>query len=629
MAYRESAKPERDEYDVRWWLEEDDDELAECLKQTYSNIRDNDSSRLECNAHFKRMYGGSAVSALTASNWSRAAEDNPLSLNVVKAAIDAVTAKIGKQTPIPRPVTMGGNPSLRRKAKLLERFLVAQFQISNVYKEATKAFLDAGLFGTGILHVTTCDGEILVERTHPSEIFVDPFEARYGKPRSLYRKKWVDRETLASLFPSAREVIMRASSNKAGSVNDEIEPDYDSAGDQVLVIEAWHLGAGKEEGKHAIVVDSGAVLVESWKYKYHPFVFFRWSEDPDGFWGTGAAEDLNGIQVEINRLLTKIQSAFHLLAVPRVFVQAGSKFQKTHFDNKIGAIVPYMGQPPVVMTPQTIHPEMFQHLDRLYNRAFEIVGVSQLSIGGRNPLAGDVSGVALDTYHDIETERFSIIAKDFERAIRDVGLRMIDCAKELGGDFAAPAARDKNTIDWLSWKDVEMDEDEYVLHVESVSSLPSTPAGRMRWVLAMVNGGLITDPKRALRMLDFPDTEQELALDDAAERLIDSLIERILDDGEYTPPEPFMDLQLAMKKGQLWYQRALEMRVEPERRDMLIQFITQVRMLLVQAQVEQQKLAAQVAGMNQPMNNMAPPPPGPSGQPPGAVTPTDGVMPIG
>jgi hypothetical protein len=614
--------------DIRWWLCEEDEQLAEVLRQHYKSIRDNDGPRLTANQHFKRLYGGYSPGSLTPSNWSRVAEENPLALNVVKAAIDAVTAKIAKQTPIPRPITQGGNPSLRRKAKLLERFLLAQFQISRVYEEATKSFLDAGLFGTGVLHTAPCDGEIVVERVHPNEIFVDPFEARYGRPKTLYRKKWIDRETLIGLFPKKRELIVQAGRSDAMAVDDNLEGDYDRTADQLLVIEGWHLGTGKQKGRHAIVVDTGALLVDEWEYDYLPFVFFRWSEDPDGFWGTGAAEDLNGLQVEINRLLTKIQSAFHLLAVPRVFVQAGSKLTKSHYDNRVGAIIPYMGQPPIVATPQTIHPELFQHLDRLYSRAFEIVGVSQLSVAGRNPLAGDVSGVALDTFHDIETERFSIIAKKFERAIRDVGLHLIDCAKEIGGDFSAPAARDRNTIDWLKWSDVQMEDDEYVLHVESVSSLPSTPAGRMRWVVTMLNAGLI-EPKRGLRLLDFPDVEQELALDQAAENLIDSLIERMLDEGIYTPPEPFMDLQLALKKGQLWYNRALEMNVENDRLELLINFMTQARMLMVQAMVEQQKLAAQVAGMNQPMNNAAPPPPGVNGQPPGAVTPQDGVMPVG
>ena len=54
----------------------------------------------------------------------------------------------------------------------------------------------------------------------------------------------------------------------------------------------------------------------------------------------------------------------------------------------------------------------------------------------------------------------------------------------------------------------------------------------------------------------MPDLEAEMNLEDAPRDLLEQAFERMLTDGIYISPEPFYDLQLAMKLGSLHYQRA-------------------------------------------------------------------------
>jgi hypothetical protein len=613
----EDIKPNRD---LRWWKSEEED-VHENVFSAFRHIRDNDTHRLEQNRHHKRLYGG--PESRVDDVW-RGAERERVSLNVIKSATDAVVAKIGKQRPHPRPLTRGGSPDLQRRAKLLDRFIAAQFDISDVYQEMTRAFLDACVFGTGVLLTYATEDELCVERVYPSELFVDRHDGMYKKPRSIIRKRWVARDALIEDYPEAEDVIRDAHSDDQ-SYSDEDDLWYDPEADQVLVLEAWRTGPKGKGGRHVICVDSGVLVDETWDYSFLPFEIIRWSDDLEGFWGRGVAEELNGIQREINKILQKIQAAFHLLAVPRVFVDAASKFHKAHFNNRIGAIVPYVGKPPVVTTPSTIHPEMFAHLDRLYNRAYEIVGVSQLSATQKNPLGADASGIALQTWHDMESERFSLQAEAFSKASVGIAKKFISYAREIGGDFAAPSERDRNTVDWVSWKDVDMDEDAYILRVFPTSSLPQDPAGRLAAVTQMLNAQLLS-LEEGKALLNFPDLDAHHALDRAASELIDSMIEDMLDEGEYHRPEPFMDLQLALKKSQFWYQKAKRMGVTEDRLVLLRRFMKQTKRLLEQAQVEQQKLAMQAAGMNTPTDGAAPPAPGPNGQPPTAVTPEDGPV---
>lgn len=150
---------------------------------------------------------------------------------------------------------------------------------------------------------------------------------------------------------------------------------------------------GSNDGRHVIAIDNFTLLDEEWERDTFPFCFIRWTERLLGFWGQGLAEQLTGIQVEINKLLRNIQEQMHL-ATPKVFVEAGSKISKAHINNEIWGIIEYAGTPPTFYVPKTVSGEIFSHLDRLFSRAYEIAGVSVLAAQSKKP-AGLESGVAL------------------------------------------------------------------------------------------------------------------------------------------------------------------------------------------------------------------------------------------
>ena len=152
--------------------------------------------------------------------------------------------------------------------------------------------------------------------------------------------------------------------------------------------------------------------------------------------------------------------------------------------------------------------------------------------------------------------------------------------------YGANAAYDRYSVTPMVWKDVDLDQDSYVLKVFPSSSLPSTPAGK----LAMVNdllGAQLISPETGKKLLDFPDLEGELSLDRAAEDAIDKVIEQILDEGTYRPPEPFDDLQLTLKKMQAAYLRARNENAPEERLDIMRQYMLEAKALLDQAAAEQ------------------------------------------
>ena len=89
-------------------------------------------------------------------------------------------------------------------------------------------------------------------------------------------------------------------------------------------------------------LENDTLFAEPWNKSYFPFVFHKSSKRPFGFWGQGAVERLQSIQLEINKILWVIQRSMHLHGTYRVWIKTGSKLPKEHINNDIGSVLVQM-----------------------------------------------------------------------------------------------------------------------------------------------------------------------------------------------------------------------------------------------------------------------------------------------
>ncbi len=619
-----------DQTPFRWWLEDDPAKAADQAWAVYKALEEQDRGRQEQNLHHLRLYGNLPVEGISASSFNPVANKARVTWNVIKNVCDFATSRIGKQRPSPKACTYGANRSMQKRAEKLDRFMKGQFRVSKVYEEARRAFLDSVVFGTGILHPYVEEDQICVERVFPSEILVDHYEGLYGRPRQMMRRKWIAKDVLLALFgdDERAQVVIRDSSAGDQAWLKEVGWIPEGTHDMVLVVEGWHLPSSSKakDGRHILVTDAGYLLYEPYKRDCFPFVFHRWGQRLRGFWGMGLAEELNGIQVEINRMLLKVQTAFHLNARPLILIEGNGKLIKEHITNEIATFVPYVGAKPEVWTPQNFHAEFYQHLERLDRKAYEIAGFTQEASTGRMGSEGR-SAPAIEGIHDYESERFSIQALDWEQVFLDLAERMIYLAKDIArrhkGSYAicAPTDKDRYSIERLDWKDVRMEDDQYYISVQPESYLPQLPGPRRKAVGEMITLGLVTDPREAREMLNHPDTEAKDALDQAASDAIALDVETMIDEGRYVPPEPYMDLNLGFKMVQAELNKAIAQKVPGDRTDLLRDWLNDCHKLQQRAAIEQQKLQMQAgeANVTAPPAPGAPPAFGPEGQAPTAA----------
>lgn len=589
---------------TRWWTAKNKD-LYQELFAFVSALESRQQYRTADNLRFARLYGNYDLSGLDVVSYSRSENSyntvNRVTLNIVQSMIDTVVSKITKNRPKATFLTSGGDFTLQTKAKKLTKFIEGIYSYSNFYEKAALAFTDACIFGTGCVKIYIERGEIKVERVFIEEIKVDDVECYYSKPRQMHQEKYVHKDVLQQMFPKFYreiEVASNIDSTGQGSYMGDLK-------EMVKVIESWHLPSGPnaKDGKHSICISNATLFEEDYYKDYFPFVFFRWNTRPVGFFGQGLAEQLQGLQLEINKTLRTIQVSMHLVSVPKLLVEASSKIVSSHLNNKIGGVIKYAGTPPQYSPLGGIPSELFSHVDRLYQRSYEIAGISQLSAQSLKP-AGLDSGKAIRTFNDIETERFMSVGKRYEKAFLDAAEIMIDLGKDIyekNEDFGVKSS-DGKFVETIKWKDVNMDADKYLMQIFPTSALSTTPAARLADVQDMLTANLI-NREQAISLLDFPDLESTMDLLTSDNRNLEKVIETMMDEGRYFPPEPYQNLENAVRKVQQAYLMYRLRNAPEERLELLRQYMEDCQTLLMKARdVEEspEDLAQKLAQMGAP-----------------------------
>lgn len=587
----------------RWWKSNKTDR-AQAIYLVVKSLSEWDSKRQTQYQISTRLYGNAAIMGISGFSFSKLAQVNSsmkerISYNIVQSCTDTVTAKIAKNKPRPMFLTSGGDAGLQKKAKNLTKFCDGVFYENEAYTKGTRAFLDGCILGDGLIQVYEREGRVKWERAYASEMYVDWMEAFYGNPRQLHRVKNVDREVLIDMFPEKAHLI-----RSANSAQGELSATHPNIADQITVIESWHLRSGKDatDGMHCISIAEGMILEEEYDWDEFPFAKFTWCDRMFGFWGQGGVEQIQNIQLEVNKLLWIIQRSYHLAGSFKVFLEMGSKIVKEHLSNDIGAIVNYQGTPPQYVVPPIVAGEIYGHLENLVQKAFEQYGISQLSAGSKKPEGLD-SGKALREYNNIETERFMVIGQRYEKFFLDLArlsIKTAKCIYEREGSYSVKVPA-KRFVDEIDWKDIDMEEDQYVMQCFPVSSLPEEPAGRLQTIQEYIQAGMLT-PRVGKMLLDFPDLDAVENRSNAKEEYLIQILERMIDEEDlslaYTAPEPEDELGSAMELALEFYAQAKMNNVPEERLELLRQFMSQVR-ILQQGALQGAQQAAAPAGPGQ------------------------------
>lgn len=480
--------------------------------------------------------------------WNQRASNDLLSLNITAACVDTLASKMSKSTPDVKYVSNSSDYIIQQRALNLEKFIQGHFKFTKAYDAALEAFTDCLKYGTGFVHHVIRDDKIFYEVVKPFEILVDFLDAcGTGNPIDIHIVKLVNRYELAMKYKEHKDKILAANtSNPIYSISQ-------ANTDNLTVVESYNRFAKR----HTICIENCTLLDEKWELvNKHgevdfPISIIRFKDSDRNYFGLGLAQELRAIHEQLNWAVQNVQRASYYVSVPKVYVQEGSDIVKSSLNNELGGVITYRGPTrPEGGVLGVVPPDLYQQIAMWWQRGFEVAGISQLTASSQLP-AGlqQASGKAMETFYQIESDRFQCVGRRYENLIVDMNDRtvmMMKMLKDQGAPIGDATYYSPDLARSIRWDEIDLERDQYDLQSYPVNQLPSTPEGRLSFVQDLMQTQML-DRSSALKMLRLPDTEDMLNRETAEADFVDMQISQMLR-GELVEPDINQDFQFAEKQ---------------------------------------------------------------------------------
>lgn len=439
--------------------------------------------------------------------------------NVTKSVIDSIVSKLANQKVRPFFTPVNGTYKTRRVVKQCQTFFDTYFDNQKVHTKVVKAFLESCIFGVGYIYVNPITYQIEVL---PS---------------------WcVATLNTESVFGNPTKMLVRYN-NFPTTLLSEYDIKEDSSDREYITFEQYIDTRAKV---YKIYINGVEVKSIDYKAEVLPLVQLRWNNSIMGNFSSSIVEELDGLQTQIDLISSKISAASQLTPANTTYVLEGSNLTPGDINNRVGNVYgvkcpPGMNTIPVMnVTPSPIDPYWQTLMEYYVQKAYEMIGISQLSAMSQKPQGAD-SGVALQTLEDVESDRFEQQVINFVQAFMDLAKVLIQVIPE-----DADILPSDNYIKSFKWKDVIKARDLFKLQYSAQSALSKDPQEKLKQVLQLREQGFLSNYEVPI-YLDLPDLQSAYEGAQAIENAIDALIDDCIENGTTDVPE-FIDYeQLAQR----------------------------------------------------------------------------------
>lgn len=557
-------------FDTGWDLPEHDHDRAAVLTEVAAALWRDQQPMRDDMVRMARVYDNLPVLGLSPRLYrvrqTYGSSRRRVPLNVVKAVVDTYVSLVTDDMPKLTWQTTGLDWGLQRRARLSEQFVDGVFYDQDMYVVSQQCVRDSALFPFGCVKVSPDERDparpkVRIDRVLPWEVLADPDEAMYGRPERLYQVSFVEKRALEREYPDKKDQLQGAGLDAFEDFAlslEEVTPD-----EWCAVVEGWALPSYGKPGRWTQA--AGQVILDDrpWTRRSFPHKFLYKQRPLQGIWATPLSMDLAPIQSEIAKLLYLIERSI-ISSVGHIFVEESSNVNTNLLDNVVGSVVKYRGVPPSWNVGRPFAGEVVAHLNMLWQRAFEMTGVSQMAAGGEKP-AGLNSGKAQLVYADTVSKRFTPSYREYQQWFRSIAEETVACANEVFERHPDFSAKPSNVTmaTTIKWADAFMAEDDYQLQLYPTNKLADDPAARFAEIDGYIKAGMIS-PEDGRRLLDMPDLQNLYSLQDSAYNLVmqtvEAMMERAPDDPErYLPPDPYFgeeQLVEGMRQMRMCYWKA-------------------------------------------------------------------------
>lgn len=444
---------------------------------------------------------------------------NSAYFNVIKSVIDSIVSKLANQKVRPFFTPVNGTYKTRRIVKQCQQFFDSYYEFQRIQSKITKAFEESCIFSVGYLFVNPLTYEVEVP---PSwNVATLNTESVYGEPTKLLIK-----------YPNYPTTLL----DKLGINDANINSEY-------VTLEMY---CDITEKVFEVYINNNIVKTISYEADRLPIVKIFYNIPILGNYTPSIVEELDGIQTQIDLISAKISAAAQLTPANTTYVLEGSNLSPGDINNRIGNVYgvkcpPGMSTLPVMnVTPSPIDPYWQSLMEYYIQKAYEVIGISQLSAMSKKP-AGLDSGAALQTMEDVESDRFETQVMQYVNAFIELAKTVIAVIPDTA-DILPNTKQSKS----FKWSDVKKQSDLFKVQYSAQSALSKDPQEKLKQVLQLREQGFLSNYEVPL-YLDLPDLQNAYEGAQAVENAVDALIERCIEEGDTDIPEYIDYQQLAQK----------------------------------------------------------------------------------
>ena len=426
------------------------------------------------------------------------------STNVIKSCIDSLVSKLANNKVRPFFTPINSNYHTKQVIREAQKYFDAFFDNQDIHTKISQAFKSATVFDKGYLFVNPITYEI--EQVPTWCVSILNSEQAYGnkKPTKMLIK-YLN-------YPTTKL------------------PDYVKFNGRTQYVDyAIYVDVATHEV--ASFINGNEVDSRPYKPDTLPIVTIYYNEPLFGNRTISVVDELDGIQTQIDLINAKISTCSQLTPANVTYVYEGASLSASDISNRDGSIYrldmpPGTAQLPVEnVTPAPFDPMWQQMLDYYTQKAYDMIGISQLSAQSRKPSGLD-SGAALETMENIESDRFEIQTTHYINIYTDLTKILIS---------VLPEDIDIMPDSGMKWKDVKEETSLFNIQYSSASALSKDPQTKMQQIMQMSQAGLIPTSKIG-QYLELPDLEDVYSGATAVQNAVDKVIQLCIDEDKLSIP---------------------------------------------------------------------------------------------
>lgn len=433
--------------------------------------------------------------------------------NVIASCIETLCSKIASQKVRPFFNTVNGTFKEMQIARQAQTYFDQVYDEKDVNKTITNTFKSACIFDKGVIKITKDE----ISTRLPWNVFVDPKEVSYNKITYIAEK-----------LPKTPGRLLYT---KYG-IKADFNLDY-------TVYEYYDI---IEHTKAIYVEELNKVTTEKWEPEVIPYLFMYYSDPIKGNTSQSVVDQLYGIQMQIDDILSVIKDSVQMNPGMTLFVPRTANIKTNMLSNRTGQIIQYdpipnqSASPITYATSDIISAQFIQLLDKLKNDAYEIVGISQLSATSQKP-EGLNSGVALSTMEDIESDRFETQLNSVIRMYIDVAKACMDIFPP--DEDILPQGTNRANI---KWSDIIEARDNLKIQFSAANSLSKDPSEKLKQLVALSQAGVVPQSHIA-SLMELPDLQSGYNIANNAFNAVYTFIDEVIKNGvpdfipEYLPTD--------------------------------------------------------------------------------------------